>query len=206
MALVQPPLLQAASSTEDSDDAVDPLTDEDGNNFHARWELRGALGRGCSATVYRARDRAGGVDAACKIARNQRWMQWPRVVRSFQREAFLLRRCAHPAVIELRGLYQSRFEAALMLELVPGGDCQQLLKRHGALSERALAFYTGRLLHRFALLDAAHRPKQPKFHANAWVGIFRCRTAPSAVLECGFVAPGANETTRFSESMMAIKP
>ena len=76
----------------------------------------------------------------------------------------------------------------------------------GALSERALAFYTGRLLHRFALLDAAHRPKQPKFHANAWVGIFRCRTAPSAVLECGFVAPGANETTRFSESMMAIKP
>ena len=76
----------------------------------------------------------------------------------------------------------------------------------GALSERALAFYTGRLLHRFALLDAAHRPKQPKFHANAWVGIFRCRTAPSAVLECGFVAPGANETTRFSASMMALKP
>ena len=40
-------------------------------------------------------------------------------------------------IVQFFGLYTSPTEVALVLELASGGDCQQLLKRHGPLSEAA---------------------------------------------------------------------
>ena len=48
------------------------MANSDWNAFVARWELRGVLGRGGSASVYRARDAEGGVDGAVKLARRER--------------------------------------------------------------------------------------------------------------------------------------
>ena len=49
----------------------------------------------------------------------------------------LMRRCHHPNLVECLGFFHGQDELALLMTLAPGGDCQQLLQRHGALSERA---------------------------------------------------------------------
>ena len=46
--------------------------------------------------------------------------------------------CVHPHIIGCRGLYMGSEDLAIVLDLMPGGDCQQLLKRHGALAEPAV--------------------------------------------------------------------
>ena len=48
-----------------------------------------------------------------------------------------MRRCHHPNLVECLGFFHGEDELALLMTLAPGGDCQQLLQRHGALSERA---------------------------------------------------------------------
>ena len=110
-----------------------------GGTFNSRYLLRGVLGRGCSACVFYCESRGGGTQTACKLARYQPRMLWSKIVSTFEREAQLLRRCAHPSIAELHGMYQSGAAVALVIGLVAGGDLQQLLMRHGALSERATA-------------------------------------------------------------------
>ena len=119
-------------------DLVD-LVDGQGADFNSRYLLRGVLGRGCSACVFYCESRSGGAQTACKLARYQPRMLWTKIVSTFEREATLLSRCAHPSVAELFGIYQSEAAVALVIGLVAGGDLQQLLMRHGALSERATA-------------------------------------------------------------------
>ena len=119
-------------------DLVD-LVDGQGAAFNSRYVLRGVLGRGCSACVFYCESRSGGAQTACKLARYQPRMLWNKIVSTFEREAMLLSRCAHPSVAELFGMYQSDAAIALVIGLVAGGDLQQLLMRHGALSERATA-------------------------------------------------------------------
>ena len=119
-------------------DLVD-LVDGQGATFNSRYVLRGVLGRGCSACVFYCESRGGGAQTACKLARYQPRMLWTKIVSTFEREATLLCRCAHPSVAELFGIYQSEAAVALVIGLVAGGDLQQLLMRHGALSERATA-------------------------------------------------------------------
>lgn len=116
-----------------------------GGTFNSRYVLRGVLGRGCSACVFYSESCGGGAQTACKLARYQPRMLWDKIVATFQREALLLRQCAHPSVAELHGMYQSETAIALVIGLVAGGDCQQLLMRHGALSERAAASIGGQL-------------------------------------------------------------
>ena len=53
----------------------------------------------------------------------------------FEHEVQLLRKCVHPHIIGCRGLYVGSEDLAIVLDLMAGGDCQQLLKRHGALAE-----------------------------------------------------------------------
>ncbi|KOO28355.1 calcium calmodulin-dependent protein, partial [Chrysochromulina tobinii] len=106
--------------------------------FGEHWTLNRLLGHGCSARVYVARGLgAHGGEAACKLAKNVGRVHWPRVVRTFAREAELMRRCHHPNLVECLGFFHGEDELALLMTLAPGGDCQQLLQRHGALSERA---------------------------------------------------------------------
>ena len=117
--------------------AMGEMIDGEGGSFSSRWTLGGMLGRGHSARIFMAHDSQSGGTAACKLARHAPGMNWTRVVRAFEREAVLLKRCAHPNVVEFLGLFQGDTDVALVLSLAPSGDCQQLLQRHGALAERA---------------------------------------------------------------------
>ena len=139
------------------------LVDESGGRFGDRYVLRSRLGSGCSSSVYAVRDLSGG-DAACKLAQRRPKLRWSqlqvrpprarpashtrtnahtapltlRAQRHFEHEVKLLRMCVHPRIIGCRGLYMGSEDLAIVLDLMPGGDCQQLLKRHGALAEPAV--------------------------------------------------------------------
>ena len=120
-----------------SDDLLDV---HDGVPFNGKYTaLRVKLGDGGTAAVYVAHDSVTGEEAACKLARRQSKFDWRLLVRTFQREAALLERISdHPSIVGLRGFFLGTQEAAIMLELVDGGDCQQLLQRHGAIAEGAV--------------------------------------------------------------------
>ena len=142
------PVVDTSSALQD----LGGLVDESGKRFNDLFMLRTRLGTGCSAQVHIVRDVLGD-DAACKLARLQPRMRWNRVTRTFQREAMLLQRCVHPNVIGIRGLFLSGTEAALVLELAPNGDCQQLVQRHGALAESAVVHIMSQLC---SALEALH--------------------------------------------------
>lgn len=52
--------------------------------------------------------------------------------------AMLLRIGEHPNIVGHQGFYVGSNQVALCLELVSGGDCQQLLQRQGCLAEAAV--------------------------------------------------------------------
>lgn len=52
--------------------------------------------------------------------------------------AMLLRIGEHPNIVRHQGFYVGSSQVALCLELVSGGDCQQLLQRQGCLAEAPL--------------------------------------------------------------------
>lgn len=114
------------------------VVDESGIVFNLRYALRARLGHGCSATVFSARDLASGDSAAVKLAQWKPKIKWPLVVQVFRNEAVLLQRCVHPNIVGFHGLYEGRDEIALVLQLVDGSDCQNLLQRHGCLAEPAV--------------------------------------------------------------------
>ena len=68
------------------------------------------------------------------LARARR--SWSRLSQLMQHENELLRNVGrHPNLVSHHGYYESPWQCAIMLDLVQGGDCQQLLQRQGALSE-----------------------------------------------------------------------
>ena len=140
---------EAADASATSPASVVALIDERGGRFSERFTLREKLGDGCSANVYVARCHQSGLytggQYACKLARRKPPLDWRLLTRTFEREAALLQRCAHPSVVEFCGLYQGADELALVLELAEGGDCQQLLQRHGPLAERAVHAMVGQV-------------------------------------------------------------
>jgi len=59
--------------------------------------------------------------------------------------AMLLRIGEHPNIVSHQGFYVGSNQVALCLELVSGGDCQQLLQRQGCLAEGAVHAMTTQL-------------------------------------------------------------
>ena len=137
------------------------------DGFLDRYSITQMLGSGSSATVYAANDRSvPGNQVAIKVIIRRPGMRWGHVRGCFEREALLLRQCApHNHIARLIALHQCDSSIALVLRLCSGGDCQQLLQRHGALAEHAalvishqlgsaLAHMHGqRILHRDVKLD-----------------------------------------------------
>ena len=146
----------------DSASVGSDLVNEAGGRFCDRFVLRSRLGSGCSSSVYIVRDQISGGEAACKLAQRRPKLRWSqlqarrrrctrtpltpkhaiplplRAQRHFEHEVKLLRMCVHPHIIGCHGLYVGSEDLAIVLDLMPGGDCQQLLKRHGALAEPAV--------------------------------------------------------------------
>ena len=143
------------------------LRDEAGGAFDDKYILQQKLGDGMTACVYVATERAGGRQCACKLSeRRLQRTNWTRIVQVLRHEYELLHGLGdHPNIVRWENLYLSCNQVGLVLELVPGGDCQQLLQRHGCLSEpavhamisqlrSALAYVHGRdVLHRDVKLE-----------------------------------------------------
>ena len=120
------------------------LRDQQGTRFDQRFILQTRLGDGMSSAVYVVKERATGREFACKLAhRGSRKVSWGHLQRTFKREAMFLEQLAeaqggpHKNIVCCRGMFNGYNEIALVLDLVRGGDLQQLLQRHGCLSERA---------------------------------------------------------------------
>ncbi len=137
-----------------SDDLLDV---HDGVPFNGKYTaLRVKLGDGGTAAVYVAHDSVTGEEAACKLARRRPNMSWTRARGMFEREAQLLQQCRHEHIVGFRALFVGSRELALVLDMVAGGDAQQLLQRHGALSERAVMIMVSQLA---SALEHLHNPR-----------------------------------------------
>ena len=108
-----------------------------GGSFSSQYTLQTRLGDGMTACVYIAREKATGELFACKLAeRKQHRSVWGRLSQLIRRESALLQEIGqHPCLVQWRGFYESAQEVAIVMEIVGGGDCQQLLQRHGCLAE-----------------------------------------------------------------------
>jgi len=112
--------------------------DAAGTSFDDRYTLHGKLGDGLTACVYLARDRKTGQCFACKLAerRGRSATTWSRLADVMRHESQLLQQVGHhPNLVKQQGYFENASESIIMLDVVNGGDCQQLLQRHGALPE-----------------------------------------------------------------------
>ena len=85
-------------------------------------------------------NRETGTLCACKLAeRKPQKHTWSRLCQLLHHESSLLREIGpHPNIVRWVGSFESVQRVAIVMELVGGGDCQQLLQRHGALSEEVV--------------------------------------------------------------------
>ena len=117
------------------------LVDASGRPFEEHFTLSSTkLGDGMTACVFVCNDRATGALRACKVAerRGQR-PAWSRLCQLLLHESSLLQEIGiHPNVVRWEGCFTSNHRIAIVMELVSGGDCQQMLQRHGSLPEETV--------------------------------------------------------------------
>ncbi len=92
------------------------------------YEVTGAIGVGGMGEVYSARDKKLNRDVAVKVLPAAFAQNEERVAR-FRREAQVVASLNHPNIASIYGLEESDDTIALVLELVPGEDLGQRLKR-----------------------------------------------------------------------------
>jgi WD40 repeat protein len=117
-----------------------------------RYELRGEVGRGSFATVYRAWDPGLGREVAVKVPRPE-FLADPAGRERALREARSAARLRHPAIIPLYEAGQDGETAYLVYEFIAGPTLAERL-RQGRPGPRPAAEWAARLAD---ALDAAHR-------------------------------------------------
>ena len=119
-----------------------------------KYRLEQLLGRGGMGAVYRARDVPGDRLVALKIVGAELFAD-PETRRQFQREAAIIARLRHPAIVAVYDVGTlADGSAYLVMELVHGEDLRHLLQREGRLDlQRALPILTTVC----AAIEAAHR-------------------------------------------------
>ena len=96
------------------------------------YELLGELGRGASAVVYRARDRALGRLVAIKVVRAHSIAGADDAMRRLAREARTVARLQHPHIVTVYAVRRLQTGGlALVMQLVPGRTLKQAITEHG---------------------------------------------------------------------------
>ena len=102
------------------------------------YEITGKLGEGGMGEVWRVRDTKLGREAAIKVLPPGFAADTDRVAR-FRREAQILASLGHPGIAAIYGLEEGEGTLALAMELVPGEDLAERLKRGPLPLDEALA-------------------------------------------------------------------
>ena len=115
------------------------------------YEIVGPLGAGGMGDVYRARDLTLGREVAIKVLPDQFGNDAERLAR-FEREARALASLNHPNIAAIYGVEQHGLAQAIVMELVPGDDLSEHLRRGPLALPEAIA-----IARQIAdALDAAH--------------------------------------------------
>src|SRR5213079_3383674 len=96
------------------------------------YAIEAELGRGNMGVVYRARARADGTAVAVKTILPA-VSPTPAAVGRFRREAEILRRLAHPNIVEYRDSGVAGGLLYFVMELVPGRDAGGIVADRGPL-------------------------------------------------------------------------
>ncbi|MCE7958663.1 MAG: serine/threonine protein kinase, partial [Acidobacteria bacterium ACB2] len=102
------------------------------------YEITGKLGEGGMGEVFRARDTKLGREAAIKVLPPGFAADADRVAR-FRREAQILASLGHPGIAAIYGLEEVEGTLALAMELAPGEELAERLKRGPLPVDEALA-------------------------------------------------------------------
>jgi len=155
------------------------MVDVAGHAFDDEYEVAEKLGEGMMASVHVAVHRQSGAVVVCKMADREE-QRGERACELMRHECGLLYHIgSHPNVVQIFNFFAAPHCSAIVMDLVRGGDCQQLLQCRGALAEpmvqsimsqlcAALAHLHGHgLLHRDVklenvLCDASRTPAKVK--------------------------------------------
>ena len=96
------------------------------------YEIAAAVGAGGMGEVYQAHDTKLGRDVAIKVL-PEAFAHDPEKLSRFQREAKLLASLNHPNIATIHGLEDSNGTSYLVMELVPGENLAERVKRDGAV-------------------------------------------------------------------------
>ena len=100
---------------------AEELDRQEVGDLESEYELLGELGRGGSAVVYRARDRALGREVAIKVVRPRFAASADEALERLTREARTVARLEHPRIVTVHAVRRlSDGGLALVMQLVPG--------------------------------------------------------------------------------------
>lgn len=103
-----------------------------------RYEVRGVLGAGGMATVYRVWDRRLKVDRAIKVL-HPAMVDKQNIRRRFETEASTMARIQHPNIASVFDVGEDGDALFMVMELIPGGSLSDLVSRQGVLTPRQAA-------------------------------------------------------------------
>jgi len=130
----------------------------------SQYFLEEQIGRGGMGTVWRGQDRTTGASYAIKVL-NESLATDPVAVARFVRERTALMSFRHPHVVTLHDMIVERDTLALVMDLIPGGDLNQLRHDHGGcLEPRQALELTAQVAEALAAAHAAgivHRDIKP---------------------------------------------
>jgi serine/threonine protein kinase len=102
-----------------------------------KYEILSELGRGSFGTVYRARDTMLDIEVALKVLKPV-WMDEPRAVEMFYREARAAARLEHPNIVPIREMGEIEGRLYIAMRLIDGESLGARIKRGAMTLDEAL--------------------------------------------------------------------
>ncbi len=169
----------------------------DENGQIGPYRLRGVLGRGGSATVYRGYDPGLGREVAVKVMTLKEG-QGPILRERFRREALAVARLRHPNIITVYTAGEDRGIPYLAMELFPGGSLARHLGRPLAVADAAsVVRQIGGALDYAHAQGFLHRDIKP---ANIFIDGQRAILADFGIVK----ALGGDEHTNLTETGLTV--